>query len=113
MCGIMTSLNLELFEELRILLNDNFSYLIDTYISDTTKRVEQLNAAIETENWDEVRTIAHVMKSSSANIGALELSDISQQIEHDSVYNTKGIKIIYARLRAEFNAVILCLNKNR
>jgi len=109
----MTSLNLELFEELRILLNDNFGYLIDTYIADTTKRVKEINIAITTEKWDEVRDLAHVMKSSSANIGAIELSNISQQIEHDSVYNTSAVEMIYARLLAEFDAVLLCLNKNR
>lgn len=111
--GTMTNLNLQLFEELRDLMGSNFELLVDTYISDNKARKEQLQLAIESSDWENVRQLSHAMKSSSANIGALQLSELCQQIETDAVNNIDEVKLKYDRLRTEFEAVVLCLNKNR
>jgi len=111
--GIMTNINVELFEQLRVLMGEKFKLLIDTYISDNSSRIDQLQVAIKGENWSEVRELSHAMKSSSANIGATELSLFCQQIESDSVNNVDEIKLKYDRLRNEFQAVVSCLNNNR
>lgn len=109
----MNNLDLELFEQLRILLDENFDLLIDTFISDNTQRIEELKSVIEDARWVDARQISHAMKSSSANIGAIALSQLCQQIETDSANNFDDVKTKYDRLRTEFDAVVLCLNNNR
>ncbi|MDH5183021.1 MAG: Hpt domain-containing protein [Gammaproteobacteria bacterium] len=109
----MSNLNIELFEQLRILLDENFDVLINTFIEDNTSRIEQLQLLIDAGQSEEVRHISHAMKSSSANIGALELSEICRQMEQDCVNNFTDVKTKYARLRTEFDALVLCLNENR
>lgn len=109
----MNNLDLELFEQLRILLDENFDLLIDTFISDNMERIKELESVIEDGRWVDVRQISHAMKSSSSNIGAIALSQLCQQIESDSVNNFDDVKTKYDRLCTEFDAVVLCLNNNR
>lgn len=109
----MTSIDVTVLEQIRLLLEDNFDTLIDTYISDNTMRVQSLGIAVDMQKWTKVKEISHTMKSSSANIGALQLAEICQLIENDSGNNIQSVKQNYARLLTEFDAVLRCLQSFR
>ena len=75
------SINEEMIEELKDLMEDDFPLLINTFIDDSNKRLVDLNSAIATNNANEVRELAHGFKGSSANLGIEKLSDISSELE--------------------------------
>ena len=71
--------------ELRALDPDGKAQLVKrvlvTYQGSLARLVEQLAQARATNAWDQVSRVAHTLKSSSASIGALELSAVCADIE--------------------------------
>jgi HPt (histidine-containing phosphotransfer) domain-containing protein len=55
--------------------------LLDTYLGDSTRQVETLQASFSAGDYKNVHRIAHSMKSSSATFGALELSRYCERLE--------------------------------
>ena len=108
----MNSVSESQYEQLRDLLGNNFPILINTYIEDNRSRIILLGLAIDEQNWLEIRHISHSMKSSSANIGATVLADLCQKVEHGTENNLRDVQVTYGKLCAEFEAVVVYLNKH-
>lgn len=60
---------------------DLLSGIIRSYLANSDLLMEQLHKASETDAREEVRELAHSLKSSSANVGALRLADIYKRME--------------------------------
>jgi len=75
------SINKEMIEELKELMEDDFPLLINTFLEDSEKRLADLNLALAENNANEVRELAHGFKGSSANLGAEKLAEISSVLE--------------------------------
>ena len=71
--------------ELRALDPDGKAQLVKrvlaTYQGSLARLVEQLGQARADNAWDQVSRVAHTLKSSSASIGALDLSAVCADIE--------------------------------
>lgn len=61
--------------------------LLDTYLGDSTRQVQDLQAAFAGGDYKNVHRIAHSMKSSSATFGALELSKYCERLERSAKDN--------------------------
>ena len=78
---ISSSIDLSVLESLKELMGDTFDILITTFIDDTGKLVHSLSQ-LQKQNDIEVFTRnAHSIKSSSANLGAMQLSAIAAELE--------------------------------
>ncbi len=55
--------------------------LITAFLSDTDKRLSDLEAAIREQDWTQVAMQAHMTKGSSANTGACRMQRIANQLE--------------------------------
>lgn len=55
--------------------------LIDLYFEESLSRLELLTQAVEKEDANTIGLIAHMLKSSSANLGAVTLSGFYQELE--------------------------------
>jgi len=55
--------------------------LIDLYLSDAPQRMAEIEQSLASGNWKLLERAAHTLKSASANIGALGLSALCQQLE--------------------------------
>ena len=55
--------------------------LIDLYLLDAPDRLRELEQALEERDVDLLERAAHTLKSASANIGAIFLSDLCQDLE--------------------------------
>ena len=75
------SINKEMIEELKELMEDDFPLLLNTFLDDSNKRLVDLKLAIAEENANDVRELAHGFKGSSANLGAEKLARISSELE--------------------------------
>lgn len=58
--------------------------LVDTYIDDGQGQVAALREAAAARNVGELVRPAHSLKSSSLNLGALRLGELSRQLEEDA-----------------------------
>ncbi len=66
---------------LKEIMGDSFSLLISTFTDDTGKLVHSLNDLQQQNDLDVFTRNAHSIKSSSANVGALQLSGIAAALE--------------------------------
>lgn len=68
--------------ELRAVMGDDFRTLVQVFLDDAPRRVEQLQQAAAVGDIAGLVEPAHALKSASANVGAIEVSNIARTIEH-------------------------------
>ncbi|HVR80496.1 MAG TPA: ATP-binding protein [Luteimonas sp.] len=71
----------EVIEELRFALGTEVERLIDVFLDDTPLLIAQLEAAALAPDFTKLREAAHSLKSSSANLGAMALSNAAKRVE--------------------------------
>jgi signal transduction histidine kinase/CheY-like chemotaxis protein/HPt (histidine-containing phosphotransfer) domain-containing protein len=76
-----------IFDELLEVMGSEFAALVKVYLEDTPKNLRQLAEAAKRGATDAMIAPAHSLKSTSANLGALGLSDIAKRIEHGARSN--------------------------
>jgi signal transduction histidine kinase/DNA-binding response OmpR family regulator len=80
--------------------------LIETFLSDMAHRLEALESALHDEDWDRVELVAHAMRGSSANAGAVRLQEISSRLEQQGAHRAFGESpATLADLKSEFSRV--------
>lgn len=92
--------------QLQELLGERFAELIDRFVSDGTRRMTLLRAAVPTRDFDVIHSEAHGLKGSSRNIGANDLGDVCGELEQrgrDS--DESGVDTLFAAVELEFAAV--------
>jgi len=100
------SINTEMIESLKDLMEDDFPILIETFLTDCDKRIVDLNLAIAEGNAVEVRELAHGFKGSSSNLGAEELANICFTLETMGRTDDLGkANDIYLQLNDEYQTV--------
>jgi HPt (histidine-containing phosphotransfer) domain-containing protein len=78
--------------------------VLQTYQNSLGRLVEQLGTARAAGAWDQAARVAHTLKSSSASIGALELSGLCADIER---HVREGDTAQAARCLARFDAEVV------
>ncbi len=70
------------FEELRQMSGPDFiDELVDTYLEDAPRLVQEMEAALEAKDAEAFRRAAHSLKSNSATFGAMRLSNLAKELE--------------------------------
>jgi HPt (histidine-containing phosphotransfer) domain-containing protein len=89
--------------------------LLDTYIADSTRQIEELQHAFAAGDLKTTHRLAHSMKSSSATFGALDLSKHCEALEHAAKDNCAGgeCERSLVRVVAEHGRVLEALNDVR
>ncbi len=59
-----------------------FASVIDIFLSNTPPSLEDMTAALISRDWKRVNVVAHTLKSSSGNMGALTFSDLLAHMEN-------------------------------
>ncbi len=68
-------------KELKELLGDTYKDLLEAYLSDGPKRLDQMRSAFQDLDFETLASAAHALKGSSSNMGAQELSEVCAEIE--------------------------------
>ncbi|PZO45618.1 MAG: hypothetical protein DCF17_00780 [Shackletoniella antarctica] len=80
--------------------------LIDFYLADTPPLLESMQTAVGQHDFEVLQRLAHGLKSSSASLGALRLSQLCQHLESmETLENTEQVVNTLACLEAEYHAV--------
>lgn len=70
------------FKELKALIGADFIVeIVDTFIQETGKLIDQLHDTLEVQDAASFGRCAHSIKSSSASLGALDFSQSARQLE--------------------------------
>jgi HPt (histidine-containing phosphotransfer) domain-containing protein len=68
-------------EELRSILGNEVDRLIEVFLDDTPRLIAALETAATGPDYDMLRNASHTLKSSSANLGAMSLSNAAKKLE--------------------------------
>ena len=91
---------------------DFVTELIDLFLDDTAVQLKSLKGAVSTNDVTEVRRLAHLVKGSSGNIGAVGLAELCQEMENlEGAVGTR--QTLLARLEEEFLQVTEAFNAQR
>lgn len=82
MRGITDYLHKQVITNLQQFLNeDKMHALLSRYIADSAGILQQLHSALTSANQEEARRLVHSLKSTSANVGAMPLSELAKTLE--------------------------------
>ncbi len=82
------AINESIVNELIDVMGSEFTSLVRVYLEDTPKNLQALTAAAERGDVQAMIAPAHSLKSTSANLGAMALSDVAKLIEHGARSST-------------------------
>jgi len=80
----VTHIDLNALAELKEVMEDEFSILLETYLNDSLDRIEQLKVALAKGDADGFSRAAHSFKGSSNNLGVTLLAQYCQEAESAS-----------------------------
>lgn len=60
------------------------SQVVDSYVAETTKLLEQLSEGVDDGSPEPVQRLAHAIKSSSAQVGAARMSELAARLESEA-----------------------------
>lgn len=107
------ALDVPAFEKLQKAMKDRFPIVIRTYITSAEALIDRIEAALENDNAIELREAAHSLKSSSAQVGAKEVSRLSLLLEENGKRgNVEGLDEMGHLLKKEFAAISLVLQSS-
>ena len=99
-------LNREIVDDLREIMGEEFVALVRVFLEDAPGALLKLQQAVDGNDVDALVAPAHSLKSTSANLGALALSDIARTIEHGARQrNLADPRAEVAALGREFHRV--------
>ena len=78
------SLDWELVRELKDIMAEGFITLVESYERDTSKRLTDMRRAMEQDDRALLRQLAHSLKGSSSNLGAIEVTSHCVDLEHSA-----------------------------
>jgi len=77
--------------------------IIDKYLESFPSRTENLNQAVIANDIDNIRLIAHSMKSSSAMLGATAMSELFNEVEQLALGGTiEGVAELVTKIESDF-----------
>lgn len=93
----------DVLSALREVMEDDFSTLVDTFLTDSEERLQQLAVAVDATR---ILETAHSFKGSSSNMGAVRLAELCHDLEQQAKeQNLSGIKTLIAEITREFAVV--------
>jgi CheY-like chemotaxis protein len=83
--------------------NGFFAGIVDLFVNDTGSRVEELGRAVEGGDAPAVNRLAHAVKGSAANVGAVRVQELCARLEVDGAEDRLGdAPALFSRLQEEF-----------
>ena len=104
--GRKPALDEGIVRDLLDVMGSEFADLVKVYLEDAPRAVAQILMAAERNQVEALIAPSHSLKSTSANLGALALSELSKRIEHGARKGELGDpKPLAIQLRGEFERV--------
>jgi HPt (histidine-containing phosphotransfer) domain-containing protein len=101
--NVTQHLDYDVLNSLKDVMEDEFGFLIETFIQDSNDRLEKLHSLIGSNDEDAIRRASHSFKGSCSNLGALELANLCAAIERNALdRNFSSLANDVAELQQEF-----------
>jgi CheY-like chemotaxis protein/HPt (histidine-containing phosphotransfer) domain-containing protein len=106
------ALDTSIIGDLVDVMGDEFPDLVRVYLEDTPKNVALLEQAARQRSMEGIIAPSHSLKSTSANLGALRLSELAKRLEHDArTGDLSEPLILVGELKREYQQVASALTE--
>lgn len=93
-------------QELREIMGEEFDLLVEVFVTDSAKRLDAIEQAIEQNDAESLKTTAHGFKGSALNISAARLTALCRELEDmGRSHQLAGAADTLAAVRDEYQAV--------
>ncbi|MCK5336095.1 MAG: response regulator, partial [Gammaproteobacteria bacterium] len=97
-------MDFDIYEKLKSTIPDAFDNIINTFLHETTLRIEEIIDHVEQNQFDAIILLAHSLKSSSAIVGAISLSNCAISMESAAKeHNKEAAAALAIELKEIFN----------
>lgn len=104
------SLDWELVGELKEIMAEGFITLVESYERDTAQRLTEMYRAMEQGDRTLLRQLAHSLKGSSSNLGAIEVTGHCVDLEHGAAAAAQeDLLSLIGRLEASHDQALAAL----
>lgn len=93
------------FQKLAESLEDVFPEIIDVFFQETESAIHNIETKIHQQKWDEIKDIAHKIKSSSKTFGAMGLAKILEQMENQESIDSQQLFNFHKSINTEYALV--------
>lgn len=110
MTSASNHLDVNALNELKEVMGDEFSLLIETFLNDSVTRVESIQQALDSDDADQIRRAAHSFKGSASNMGAIHLAEKCRELENmGRDEQLTGADALFEGIKAEFEQVKIAI----
>ena len=96
-------LSTKTLEDIKEFMGDEMVQLLEMFEQETPSILKKMHMALKNNNFDEVEKMAHMLKSTSANIGANGLSFFSRKMELGSSKGEKELLVaIFSKIKKAY-----------
>ncbi len=89
--------------ELKEIMGDDIGMLLETFIEDSKSKVTDLSKALEHGDANIIRRVAHSLKGSCKNVGAIAMALLCEEMEHKAKEEIlEPLPNLYSQLDAAF-----------
>lgn len=100
-------------QDLKDIMEDEYANLINTFITDSSTKLDELATIIARADADGLRKTAHSLKGSSSNICAGALSEQARQLEFmGKEGQVEGAAVLLEQMKTEFQTVKTILSQS-
>jgi histidine phosphotransfer protein HptB len=101
--SVTQHLSYDSLNSLKEVMEDDFSFLIETFIQDSEDRLAKLHDLVGSDNVDAIRRASHSFKGSCSNLGALRLASLCAALERKALdRNIADLGVDLAEIEEEF-----------
>lgn len=106
-------LDLAALTELKNIMGDEYSLLVETFLNDSSQRLKIIAEAVKAGDPDAIRRGAHSFKGSAGNMGAVKLTLICKALEELGINGlVQGTDRLVEELENEYQQVSQALLDN-
>lgn len=99
-------LDMDAMSELKGIMGEDFTLLIETFISDSLLRLEAIDSAIAAADPTAIRMAAHTFKGSAGNLAATRLAMLCRTLEDKGMNGElQGCEALQRDINQEFQCV--------
>lgn len=100
----MSAIDHAILDEMAEIMGEEFPDLVRTYLESAPGLIQQLEAAAQQDGVDALIGPAHSLKASSNDLGATQLAEIAQNIEHAARAGNDSARDHVPELQGQFVA---------
>lgn len=105
-------LDADALRELKQVMGDDFSLLIDTFLNDSQVRLKAIDDAISAGDSDALRRGAHSFKGSASNMAAPLLAELCKELEElGREGEVSGAPDLFEQVKREYHVVLEALQQ--